>query len=61
MGSRIGVAAFATGNSKHLDYRAEERFPYAAGHLWSDEESNGDCEGDREAAIPEADNPAHRR
>jgi beta-lactamase class A len=27
MGGRIGVAAFDTGNSKHLDYRAEERFP----------------------------------
>ena len=24
---RIGVAAFDTGNSKHVDYRAEERFP----------------------------------
>jgi beta-lactamase class A len=27
MGGRIGVAAFDTSNSKHLDYRAEERFP----------------------------------
>jgi beta-lactamase class A len=27
MGGRIGVAAFETGNSKHLDYRAEEQFP----------------------------------
>ena len=26
-GGRIGVAAFDTGNSKHLDYRAKERFP----------------------------------
>ena len=24
---RIGVAAFDTGNSKHVDYRADERFP----------------------------------
>ncbi|HET9368369.1 MAG TPA: class A beta-lactamase [Candidatus Udaeobacter sp.] len=27
IGSRIGVAALDTGNEKHLDYRAEERFP----------------------------------
>ena len=27
MGGRIGVAAFDTSNSKHLDYRADERFP----------------------------------
>src|SRR5690242_11387773 len=26
-GGRIGVAAFDTGNGKHLDYRSEERFP----------------------------------
>ena len=26
MGSRIGVAAFDTSNSKHVDYRADERF-----------------------------------
>ena len=27
VGGRIGVAAFDTSNDKHLDYRAEERFP----------------------------------
>jgi beta-lactamase class A len=27
IGGRIGVAALDTGNDKHLDYRAEERFP----------------------------------
>jgi beta-lactamase class A len=27
LGGRIGVAALGTGNDKHLDYRAEERFP----------------------------------
>jgi beta-lactamase class A len=27
IGGRIGVAALDTGNEKHLDYRAEERFP----------------------------------
>jgi beta-lactamase class A len=27
IGGRIGVAAFDTSNDKHLDYRAEERFP----------------------------------
>jgi len=27
IGGRIGVAAFDTGNSKHVDYRADERFP----------------------------------
>ena len=27
IGGRIGIAAFDTGNNKHLDYRAEERFP----------------------------------
>jgi beta-lactamase class A len=27
IGDRIGVAAVDTSNDKHLDYRAEERFP----------------------------------
>jgi beta-lactamase class A len=27
VGGRIGVAAFDTSNDKHLDYRADERFP----------------------------------
>jgi beta-lactamase class A len=27
IGGRIGIAVFDTGNNKHLDYRAEERFP----------------------------------
>ena len=27
IGGQIGVAAVDTGNDKHLDYRAEERFP----------------------------------
>ena len=27
IGGRIGVAALDTGNDKHVDYRAKERFP----------------------------------
>jgi beta-lactamase class A len=27
IGGRVGVAAIDTSNDKHLDYRAEERFP----------------------------------